>query len=896
MPFVIFTGEPGTRRQEDGEWYEREKDLCQVTDARAEALVGAGLARLVTSRGDPSPTTNLDSAVDPYSRIPKTKVRWLGRDKAVTSDPLLWFVIATRNRCAELKQQIEAIFASKDVPEDRIRIVVVNDAGDDVMPSLPADDRIIAVSTMKSHGPNYARHLGVKLAPPEAVIVEADDHDYLEPFAAAAIREAFTRQGVHVVYGDHWRHTSAGERLAIRAFSEKMEYYPGAFMDHGALHMGVRAYRRGLYAAVGGYRMDEVPAGDLGLFLRFESVLRGSGIMHIPKPLCSVCVNMDGISLTRREEQSQMARRLKWRASVGALFSDDRVAPGAAFQRTPEPEAPRYDVDEVVLKDELSRDNSMVACITAFRSEDVIGKCLDHLRAAGVPSSVCLNGAPDAVRDIALEKADHVVELSKNCGYGHGMNTAVKHALTHGTETVMTCCADAFVPPGAAQHAYAELKRLGAAGVATTHVSPGGVVNSHGSEWVWRQDGREMRQTRQVPNPLTDPLEGQEPPIERDFITFANSLWRADVWQELDGLDERYLVGYWEDSDFCGRARRLGHHMYWVGGPPVEHLLGKGGGGGGNPGAWQHNANLFRSRFEDTGLVDKWARRRGLRPLSGTVTACVIALNEEEFIVPSIGSAYDFVDRIIVIVGGAAPAYDAGMCTEDGLPIDNTLAKLRSINDPGHKMEVVLPPGRPWWDKNEQRQAYANMLSDGDWMLLLDADEVFMDEGLWRLSRHAHFADVILPGHWVIWNNFDTVGTQIWDTFPQHKLVKWRAGFNYKTSHTIIQDEAGRNIQTLSNLKVIDATPEKLYVHYAWVRPLEKIRQKVEYYRNANPGFDRRNYYEDVFLAWRRDPERVERELGTHPRGRGGTGPFPREHPPSIKKLLKSGELGGEGW
>jgi len=566
------------------------------------------------------------------------------------------------------------------------------------------------------------------------------------------------------------------------------------------------------------------------------------------------------------------------------------------FQRVPEPPPPTFQVTETVLKDELADEVDVVACITAYHAESVLEKCLDHLRRDGIPSSVCINGVNDAVKRIALDKADMVVELSKNCGYGHGMNTAAKVALLHKPRAVMPTCADAFVGAGTVPHAWAEMQRLGAGCVGTTHITASGVVNSHGSEWAWRQDGGEMRQTRQVPFPLPDPVKHSGAPVERDFLTFANIMVRADVWEELGGLDERYAVGYWEDVDFCARARKAGHQMYWVGGPTVTHLVGQGGGGGRNAEAWNQNAQLFRGRFEDTGLVDKWARRRGLRPLDGVVTACVIACNEEEFIKPSIESVYDFVDRVIVVVGGCVPAQKAGMCTDTGMPIDQTVAMVKAINDHGHKIEIVYPPDRPWWDKGEQREAYAKMLNDGDWMFVLDADEVFTEDGLWRLSRHAHFADVVIPGHWVIWNNFNTVGTGIWNAFPHRKIVKWRAGYTYKFSHLHIATPSGQPIFTQPNVKIINCVQERLYVHYAWVRPLEKIQQKMQYYMQASPDKHRVDYFKEVFLRWRTEPLVVESEMGTHPRGRGGVAAFPAEHPPEVQKLITSGVLGGDGW
>jgi len=346
MQLIVFSGDVDEVFRENGQTYKAEVDPCVVSDERAQALFNSGSARPVLM-GDPIPdkASAIVGAHDVVmnaantTRLPRTNVVW--DHKNISLDPVMCFVVATRDRPAECAKQVALILSQKDVPADRIQVVVVNDGGvklylesqaEELNKSrkktlvsswLPNDPRLTLIEFPDVRGPNAARDFAVRVAPTDAVIVEADDHDYLEEDCAATFREAFMSDHTHVVYADHWRHTSNGQRLAIRAYNEKPEYYNGAIMDLGALHMGVRAYRRGLYMAVGGYRYDEMPAGDLGLFLRFEAVLRGLGIVHLARPVCSVCVSMQGISLSRREEQSQVSRRLRWRARCGSLFSED---------------------------------------------------------------------------------------------------------------------------------------------------------------------------------------------------------------------------------------------------------------------------------------------------------------------------------------------------------------------------------------------------------------------------------------------------------------------------------------------------------------------------------------------------------------------------------------------
>ena len=77
------------------------------------------------------------------------------------------------------------------------------------------------------------------------------------------------------------------------------------------------------------------------------------------------------------------------------------------------------------------------------------------------------------------------------------------------------------------------------------------------------------------------------------------------------------------------------------------------------------------------------------------------------------------------------------------------------------------------------------------------------------------------------------------------------------------------------------------------MRPLEKIKQKLDYYHNQLAQEWRRkdvqeNYFEDVFLKWRTDPKMVD---WTHPRGGGTVAPFAGIHPYEVNQLIEQGKL-----
>ena len=395
-------------------------------------------------------------------------------------------------------------------------------------------------------------------------------------------------------------------------------------------------------------------------------------------------------------------------------------------------------------------------------------------------------------------------------------------------------------------------------------------IDSLGSEFNWRS-----KQFSHISEgALTHP-------IERDMVTFACVLIRRSVWEDLKGIDEGYRVGYWEDSDFCMRVRAKGLKVVCLPTSCIHHR--KGGSGAGNRKQKDLNAKRFQERWVTTGYVDKFARQRGIQVHKGRVTACYIVLNESEYIQASLESIYDLCDRIIIVEGGNKYAVKAGWCGPDCCSTDGTVDEIKSFPDPKNKIQLIQ--GK-WKDKTEQRTAYANLLQPGDWMLLMDGDEVFTDEGIWRMSYLMHKYDLIIPGFYLFWNNFHTTCGGIWERFPQMKAVRWQEGYQYR-DHTCVSDASGRRLSSRLGIKVGDVRKEKLYCHYSWVKPIEKLRAKLNYYRHQ-PRVPKLvdDYINKVFLAWRQSPKKIESKYGTHPFGGGLTERFIQEHPDSIRKRL----------
>lgn len=424
-----------------------------------------------------------------------------------------------------------------------------------------------------------------------------------------------------------------------------------------------------------------------------------------------------------------------------------------------------------------------------------------------------------------------------------------------------------------------------------------GHIDSAGSEWCWEYKhfahvGKSIHKGKKIQKiPLNKIPADLLVPQEREMVTGCCFAIRKELFDDIQGFDTNYRVGYWEDADICLRVRANGYKIFFQPASRITHVCGHSKSGG-HP-YRENNKSLFFNRWVHTGRIDSMIANQRANPGDGNikntiktkVTGCVIACNEEEFLEASVKSAAPMVDEWIFVIGGNRYANQAGMCDQKGYPTDNTLDIARSLVKK-YGGEVIEPPGRCWHDKVEMRNAYARKLPAETWMFMLDGDEVYKPNQLWRLAELMKEHDCLIMQFWLFWNNINTIGTGVWDNYSQERVVKWKKGYEYAGKNHLHVSYQSKNV--CSQVKTWRNQQERLFYHYSWVRPLEKIKQKIEYYRHQT-GKYKPNYVADFFLKWRENPELVHNN--THPFGGGGYAPFPGIHPTEIQELIAQNKL-----
>jgi len=432
--------------------------------------------------------------------------------------------------------------------------------------------------------------------------------------------------------------------------------------------------------------------------------------------------------------------------------------------------------------------------------------------------------------------------------------------------------------------------------VGNLQLSQDGTIDSAGSEWSWTSKtfqhiGKTIYKGKRLNNPFAIAKAPKDLllPGEREMVTGCCMAVPKKLFEDIGGFDEHYRIGYWEDADFNLAVRSAGYKVYYE---PKSKIVHHGGHSrSANHQFSQHNKLLFKNRWLDTGRIDKHIKIKRPNAVnktikdnkSGKVVGCVIACNEEEFLEASVKSASPLVDKWVFVIGGNEYAYKAGMCNKDGRPNDNTLEIAHELA--AEYNGVVIEPKRLWKDKVEMRNAYVPHLKKGDWMFMVDGDEVYKESQLWRITELMKDYNVLIMQFWLFWNNINTLGKGAWEKYPQERMVKWGEGYKYRgRNHLFVSNGRNELVHTLGNTW---SGSEKLFYHYSWVRPIEKIRQKLFYYKFQS-GNNNDAYVDNVFLKWRTDPKSVK---ATHPMGRGSATKFNGCHPPEIRQLIKSGKL-----
>jgi N-acetylglucosaminyl-diphospho-decaprenol L-rhamnosyltransferase len=174
-----------------------------------------------------------------------------------------------------------------------------------------------------------------------------------------------------------------------------------------------------------------------------------------------------------------------------------------------------------------------------------------------------------------------LMRLEKNGGYGYANNQAIEAALAWPTppEYFFLLNPDAYVYPGAVRELLAFMDRQPDVGLAgSQQEQPDGSINRAAFRFPSVRSELIQGSRLGLIRWLFQESEIAPPPPERaspaDWLSGASLLVRREVFENVGLFDDRFFL-YYEETDLCLRARRLGYRCWYVPTSRVVHLEGQ---------------------------------------------------------------------------------------------------------------------------------------------------------------------------------------------------------------------------------------------------------------------------------------------------------------------------------
>jgi GT2 family glycosyltransferase len=182
-------------------------------------------------------------------------------------------------------------------------------------------------------------------------------------------------------------------------------------------------------------------------------------------------------------------------------------------------------------------------------------------------------GAPDGVEIVVVDNGstdDSLVRLhdqlgdgitllgtGENLGFAGGVNIGIERAMAEGARSVLLLNNDTVVDPDMIQHLVLAASQSPHAGIV------GPIIYYYDQpDMVWRIGDREVRGLP-VPVKLPDQViaGAAGSPFPADYVTACGVLVRREVFDAIGLFDTSYFF-YFEDADFCRRARQAGFEVW----------------------------------------------------------------------------------------------------------------------------------------------------------------------------------------------------------------------------------------------------------------------------------------------------------------------------------------------
>ncbi|NJN17688.1 MAG: glycosyltransferase family 2 protein [Oscillochloris sp.] len=222
------------------------------------------------------------------------------------------------------------------------------------------------------------------------------------------------------------------------------------------------------------------------------------------------------------------------------------------------------------------------------------------------------DGSPEAI-GAAFPEVDQLLN-GANLGFAAGMNVGLRHGLQSGAAFMLLANNDTTMEPDM-------LDQL----VATAREQQAGLISpmiyyADLPQRIWWLGGRLRPLLLEIRRQDTPP-HGKPVPFAVDFITGCGMLIARETLDRIGLLDERFFM-YYEDSDYCLRARRAGVRVFVEPRAVMYHKVARSSGGSDSPNERYQMARSSVQYFRKHARLWQWPLIWPYRTGSAIRTTC----------------------------------------------------------------------------------------------------------------------------------------------------------------------------------------------------------------------------------------------------------------------------------
>lgn len=242
-------------------------------------------------------------------------------------------------------------------------------------------------------------------------------------------------------------------------------------------------------------------------------------------------------------------------------------------------------------------DKKVAVVVLNYKVKQETLECINSIKQSeykNIEIIVVDNNSQDGLGEEVAKLKDIIfIQNSDNLGYTGGNNIGIKQALINGADYIFVLNADTLIDPKAIGNLV-----LAAQGELAGILGPKILFND--KKTIWYAGGVFDKANVLGQHRGVDEIDhGQfNTPGETEYITGGAMFIKKEVLEKIGLFDERYFL-YYEDSDFCFRAKQAGFNLMYIPNALIYHHNAKSTGLGSSLQDYYitRNRMLFASKF-----------------------------------------------------------------------------------------------------------------------------------------------------------------------------------------------------------------------------------------------------------------------------------------------------------